>query len=432
MHLYPRFQSKRVEEALQYSRVTLLLGPRQAGKSTLARQLVDRGLLTGVLTLDNRDTRLAAQNDPVGMIAEAETPIAIDEIQREPELLLAVKERVDRDTRPGQFLLTGSANVLTAPRVLDALTGRTEIVTLWPLASGEIAAGRSEGAGAGDAAAPAAEPAPATNLIDLLLAGQAPQLTDQPRGQAAWAERALAGGYPEALERPPGRHRSEWFESLLSSLISRDLRDISSARLLSEVPQLLRALAGLVGSPLVVSRLSQKTGMAANTIGSYLQLLETAYVTRTLHAWRPGVAGRERRAPKVMFTDTGVLSHLLEADRDRLANDSATAGAMFENYVAMEVTKLAAWAERLTSILHYRQEGEEIDLICEARSGEFIAVEAKAAASVGRSDLRALTRLRDARSEQFKAGVVVYAGERTVRLGDRLWALPVGALWQGR
>jgi hypothetical protein len=358
----------------------------------------------------------------VALIEEAATPIAIDEIQRAPDLLLAIKRRVDRDARPGQFLLTGSANILTAPRVLEALTGRTDIVTLWPLSASEIAAGRDTPT-SGSALA-------YRNLVDRLFAGEIPRIRGATIGREAWVERALAGGFPEALGRPPGRPRAEWFDALLTSLTTRDLRDISGARRLADVPRLVRALAGNVGSPLVTARLSQKSGMPASTIDNYLQLLETTYVIRTLPAWRPGVANRERRAPKVVFADSGVLGHLLEADRERVESDSHTAGALFESFTVMELIKQCEWADRSASALHFRREGGEIDLILEARSGEFVAVEAKAAASLGRADLRALSGLREARPELFRAGIVLYAGESTVPLGDRLWAVPVSALWQ--
>lgn len=409
-----------VLEALEQARVALLLGPRQAGKSTIANQLVDAGRLERVISLDAADVRDTAMNDPIALVARMDGPTAIDEVQRVPDLLLEVKRRVDQDNRRGQFLLTGSANILTAPRVLDALTGRTRIVRLWPLGCDEIEAGLMlEPLGAPKSG----------NLIDWLLKQRPPTIEGAPLGLDAWAQRALAGGFPEVLTLPDGRARERWFADMIESFVLRDLRDISDIQKTRLVPSLLRHLAGAVGSPLNVANLSQRTGVPRNTIDNYLGLLETGFMTHTLPAWRPGVAGRERRAPKTYFVDTGILSYLLEASIDAIEFDSHASGAIFENFVASELQKLVTWSERSTTLFHYRREGEEIDFILQTRSGQFIAIEAKASATLGSSDWRPLGRLRDARPDHFITGVVLHPGSETVQLGERIWALPVSVLW---
>lgn len=409
-------------EALEQARVALLLGPRQAGKSTIANQLVKVGKLDRVVSLDAADVRDMAMNDPIALVGRMTEPTAIDEVQRVPDLLLEVKRKVDHDNRRGQFLLTGSANILTAPKVLDALTGRTRIVRLWPLSCDEIEAGLGSDPFAGLGR---------ESLIDSLLGQMAPAIEDAPLGIDAWAQRGLAGGFPEVLTLPDGRARESWFADMIESFVLRDLRDISDIQKARAIPALLRHLAGTVTSPLNVANLSQRTGVPRNTIDNYLGLIETGFMTFSLPAWRPGVAGRERRAPKTYFVDTGVLSHLLEASIDAIEFDSRVSGAIFENFVAVELQKLAAWSDRSTTLMHYRREGEEIDFILQTRSGQFIALEAKASATLGFSDWKPLSRLRDARPDHFLAGAVIHPGAETVQLSERIWALPVSALWGG-
>lgn len=402
-----------VEEALRYARVVLLLGPRQAGKSTMLRELHRRRAVGRVLTLDDDFTRQGALSDPTGFAAALGRPVAIDEVQRAPDLLLAIKQIVDRDTSAGQFLLTGSANILTAPRVLDALTGRTDIVTLWPLAQNEI-----EGS--------------TVNLVERLFDGEVPALDDAPVGGGAWAQRAVLGGFPEVRERPPGRLRGRWFHAYVTSLVQRDLRELSDAHRLQEMPRLIRALATQATGILVPDRLAKRVGLNSRTVRSYVSLLETIFLVNVIPAWRPGISARERLAPKLLFTDTGVLAHLLGGDAERAVSDPQLAGRLFENFVASEIVKQLAWTDREVSIHHYRRERAEVDLVLESHDGAIAAIEAKAGASLGASDLRALTALRDAVGEKFRAGVVLHTGAQTVPLGRRLWALPVCALWNER
>lgn len=399
-----------VADALTYSRIVLLLGPRQAGKSTLVNELERRGAVRRTLTLDDDLTRRAALTDPTGFAAGLPRPVAIDEVQRAPELLLAIKQIVDRETSPGQFLLTGSANIMTAPRVLDALTGRTDIVVLWPLAESEI-----EAAG--------------VNLVDRLFAAGPPEITDAPIGPPAWMERALLGGFPEARTRPAGRPRRQWFEAYLTGLVQRDLRELGDAQKLSEMPHLIRALAAQAAGLLVADRLSQRVGLSARTVRSYIGLLETVFAVKVLPAWAPGLAARERLAPKLMFGDTGLLAHLLGADAGRVATDSRLAGTLFESFVASEVMKQLTWTERHADLYHYRRDRQEVDLVLEARDGGIVAIEAKGSASFGAQDRRALVQLRDTLGERFRAGVLIHTGPETIPLAERIWALPVSALW---
>lgn len=407
--LFPRFARALILEALADTRVVFVGGARQVGKSTLARQIGAGEHPAREFSLDVRATREAALADPEGFIAGLQGPAFIDEVQRAPDLLLAIKDAVDRDPTPGRFLLTGSANVVTSRRVKDVLTGRMETIRLWPLAQSEI---RSASA----------------NFVDALFAAAPPRVTGAVVGREAFVAVAAAGGYPEARVRS-GRRRERWFASYLETTLDRDLRDLSGARRLARVPQLLRMLAAQAANVLSYRGIASRTGLNHETVREYVALLEGVFLVRVLPAWRPGIGAREVHAPKAYLVDSGLLAHLLGADEDRIASDDQVTGKVFENFVAIEILKHAEWADVGTTAYHYRQREEEIDLILENRAGEIAAVEIKAAATINRADLRPIEKLRDARGDRFKAGVVLCTIGQTTPLGDRLWAVPVAGLW---
>jgi len=408
--LIPRASKKLLIEALGDTRVVLLQGARQVGKSTLADEIVDTDHPAASVNLDRQAAREAARSDPEGFIAGLERPVLIDEVQRGgPDLLLAVKSAVDKDHRPGQFFLTGSANVLANRKVLDALTGRVETVTLWPLTQSEI-----EGAGG--------------NFVDSLFSGAPPQVEGAPMGREALVRRLAAGGYPEALRRNEAR-RIRWFDSYLESTLERDLADISDAHKLREMPSLLRLLASQAANLVVPTNISKGIALDRGTVEAYIGLLETVFLVRRLRAWTPGIGNRELRHPKVYIVDTGVLLHLLGADEQRLADDDQITGKALENFVAMEILRHAEWSEKAPKLFHYRQGRDEIDILLEDRAGRVAAVEVKASATIRARDWRALERLRDAKGKSFRCGVLLHPGEGTVPLGDRIFAVPFSGLW---
>ncbi len=396
-------------EALSDTRVVYMMGARQVGKSTLAALVAEHDHPARMLTLDDRATRVGALADPTGFVAGLDSPAVIDEVQRAPDLLLAVKEAVDRDPRPGRFLLTGSANVLSNRKVKDALTGRMEIVRLWPLSQAEL-----QGA--------------TGNVIDALFGATPPQVTDAPVGRAAFADIVAAGGYPEALQRD-GRRRQRWFRDYLDTTLDRDLRDVSDALKLGEIPRLLRLLAAQSAGLLSYKSVADRLQLHPHTVRGYVALLETVFLVRSLPAWRPGLGAREVHAPKLHLVDAGLLAHLLSADVARIAADDQVTGRLVESFVAMEIVKHADWARTDVRVHHYRDGRDEVDIVLESRSGEIAAVEVKAGASVDPRDARALEKLRDRAPARFRAGIVIYTGRQTVPLGDRLWAMPIGGLW---
>jgi uncharacterized protein len=407
--IIPRSAESQVLEALADTRVVFLAGARQVGKSTLAQRVARAGHLAEELSLDDRATRDAALADPEGLIAGLRGPALIDEIQRAPDLLLAIKRVVDRDPAPGRFLLTGSANLLSVRKVKDALTGRMETVPLWPLAQSEIRGGRG-------------------NFVDALFAAEPPHVAAAPVGREAFVEIVAAGGYPEALARS-GRRRARWFANYLDTTLDRDLREISDARKLRETPRLLRLLATQAANLLSYRGVAAKLDLTHDTVREYVGLLQTVFLVRLLPAWRPGIAAREVHAPKAYLVDSGLLAHLLGADERRIETDDQVTGKVLENFVVAEVLKHAGWAATDSSAYHYRRREDEVDLLLENRAGEIVAIEVKARASADRRDVRTMEKLRDSRGAGFKAGVVVCPCEQTIPLGDRLWAVPLSGLW---
>lgn len=406
--LVERWATALVTEAMTDTRVVFVMGPRQAGKSTLVSGYATAAGLPPVITLDDQAARDAALADPAGFVAGLARPAVLDEVQRAPDLLLAIKEAVDRDTSPGQFLLTGSSNVRSNRKVKDALTGRMETITLWPLAQAEIGHGGS--------------------FVDTLLAGAPPAVADAVVGRDSYAPQVAAGGFPEALSRQ-ARRRDRWFASYLDTTLDRDLRDISDATRLDEVPRLLRLLAAQAAGIVNYAALASRLRISEKTVKGYVELLETVFLVRRLPAWRPGLAAREIRAPKVHLVDTGLLVHLLGADERRIGRDDQITGKALENFVVMEVTKQAEAAQTDVRLYHYRADRDEVDLVLESRTGDIVGIEVKASATPSGHDRRGLENLRDAAGERFKAGVVIYSGRQTIPLGDRLWAVPVSGLW---
>ncbi len=407
--LIPRNDRNLIAEALGDTRCVFLLGARQVGKSTLARQMADDHL-TQSISLDDKGPRDAALTDPEGFVAGLSRPVLIDEVQRGgPDLLLSIKKVVDRDLRPGQFLLTGSANVLRHERTIDALTGRAEIIRLWPLAQAEIER-------------------TSTNFVDAAFSGKPPNVEAAPVGRDALRVRIAAGGYPEARKRTEQR-RKRWFESYLSSTFEQDLQSIADLEKPHEVPRLMRLLAAQTANLFNPTAIGSKLGLELRTVQRYVDLLETIFLVKRIRAWRPGLGQREVQRAKAYIADSGLLLHLLGSNDERLLGDDQITGKALESFVAMEVLRHAEWSERMPGVFHYRRGKSEIDLILEDRSGQIVAVEVKASATIRARDWRSLENLRDQYGAHFRCGIVIHTGEQTVPLGDRLFAVPLSGLW---
>ncbi len=407
--MYPRHLRPLVLEALSDTRIVFVAGARQVGKTTLTTDIVDSSYPMRRFTLDDQATRDAATRDPMGFVAGLDGPTLIDEVQRAPDVLLAIKDAVDMDTTPGRFLVTGSANILTSKRIKDALTGRVETLRLWPLSQSEVEEGTK-------------------NFVDALFRRKPPGVQGATTGREAFTGRVIAGGYPEARRRNASR-RASWFDNYLDSTLDRDLRDITDAIKVDEMPRLLRLLAAQAANVLTYRGVSEKLDLNHETVKAYVGLLEQMFLVRRFPAWRPGLGSREVAKPKIYITDTGLLCHLMGADATRVAEDDQVTGKVLENFVAMEILRHQEWASERTRIYHYQRDREDVDLVLERADGSVVGVEVKSAATVRPRDYRWLEKLRERRGEKFAAGVVICTAAQTTPLGDRLWAVPVSGLW---
>jgi predicted AAA+ superfamily ATPase len=407
--MYPRFAAARIEQALADTRVVLLAGPRQAGKTTLAQSLADGS--RRFLTLDNATTLAAATADPTGFVRSLDRAV-IDEIQRAPGLMLAIKESVDADPRPGRFLLTGSANLMTLPRVADSLAGRMETVRLLPLAQSEIA-------GTGPPV-----------FLERAFRGQTTEGARSIAGDELVAA-VLAGGYPEALARKTWGRRQDWYLDYVDAVVRRDVRDIANVDQLDRMPRLLRVLGEHSGQFVNNTGAGAAIGLNHVTTQRYAALFEQLFLVRTLPPWHSNALKRLIKRPKLHFLDSGLLSALRGVTRERIARDRRDFGPILESFVASELLKLAGWSGERLTFSHYRDKDQyEVDVVIEDRSGRTVGVEVKAGATVTADDFRGLRRLAEVIGDRFAMGLVLYDHDKAVPFGERLWAAPLSGLWR--
>jgi predicted AAA+ superfamily ATPase len=410
--MFTRHLQQSLQAALADTPATLLVGARQTGKSTLCESVAVGEHRARYLTFDDAAVLAAARADPGGFVAGLDTPVVLDEIQRAPELFPALKLAVDRRRQPGRFLLTGSANVLMLPRVAESLAGRMEVLTLWPLSQGEIGGVREGFIDAVFAAALSLPKSPGLSRSEIL-------------------GRALRGGYPEPLQRSDPRRRRAWFGSYITTILQRDVRDISNIEGLAALPRLLTILGARAASLLNYAELSRSAAMPQSTLKRYIDLLEATFLIRIVPAWSSNRAKRLMKTPRLLLTDTGLLAYLTGLTEARLEEDTNLAGALLENFVAMELTKQASWSEIHPEICHYRTlAGQEVDLVLEGDDGRIVGVEVKASAAIGTGDFKGLASLREASGRRFHRGIVLYTGTEALPFGDKLYALPISALWQ--
>lgn len=409
--LVARHAQSAIEAALADTRVIVVLGARQVGKSTLLEQVAAAERAGRVvLTLDDQAVRTAASTDPAGFIATLDTPVAIDEVQRVPDLMTEIKLRVDRDRTPGQFVITGSANLLEMTQVKDSLAGRAEYLHLHPFSQGELI-GRRE------------------SFIPGLAEGRFPQLSDVPVGRRAHAEMIAKGGYPEVQGRPPNR-RSRFFASYVEGILERDLASLADVADHAVVARLLRAIGATSSAELNVDRLSSSLGTPASTIRRHLDLLEMLFLIKRVPAWSNNLLARSIKRPKIHIADTGLLAYLVGADERRIETDLDLGGMFYETFVAMELHRQISWLDDRPELFHYRdRDGREVDIVIEHRDGSVSAVEVKASATVHERDFRGLHLLKNKLGTRFGAGALLYTGASTVLFGDRLAAVPISGLW---
>jgi hypothetical protein len=408
--LFPRYAEARLLEALGDSPVVLIHGPRQCGKTTLAR-LVGERLGYEYVSFDDDVARGSAQADPAGFVADLPERAILDEVQRVPALFASLKSAVDRRRVPGRFMLTGSSNVLLVPRLADSLAGRMEILRLHPLAQSELARRPSR-------------------FLDTLFDGRfRTRASERLAGQLA--ERIAAGGYPAALARQPGRRRTAWYRDYLDALVQRDVREMARIASLDALPRLLALGAAQTARLLNVVELASPFQLSRPTIRDYLTLLERVFLLELLPPWHSNRLSRLVKTPKLHVGDTGLACALLGADAAALLADRPLLGQLLETFVFLELRRQAGWHEQPHSFFHYRdRDGGEVDIVIERGARQVAGVEVKAAATVTTADFRGLRKLKDVAGKRFAGGVVLYDGETSASFGEQLHAVPLRALWE--
>lgn len=408
--MYRRNLLERVVESVRFSPVTLINGARQTGKSTF--------LQTGFVTeqgfsyenLDDLNLLRWAKAEPITYLGQLGAKVAIDEIQRAPELMLPLKKIVDENRATKRFILTGSANVLTLPRLSESLAGRMEIHTLWPLSQGEIRGVKEQ-------------------FIDLAFSDDVPRL---PRAwsQAEYLDAIVLGGYPEALAQMQAGRGPEWFKAYLQTLLQRDIQEIARIEGLAELPHLLGLIAARAGNLINFADLARSARLNAMTLKRYYTLLTMVFLVVELPAWGGNHERRWVKSPKVMLNDSGLLCFLKGLDREALQRERGQLGGVLENFVAMECRKQAGWAKLAVQILHFRDSrGNETDIVLEAPDKRIVGLEVKASQDIHPTDFKGLRVLAAAAGERFHRGFLVYTGNEVRQYDTRLWAIPAASLW---
>jgi predicted AAA+ superfamily ATPase len=411
--LVSRHAAPAVEEALTDTRVVLINGARQCGKSTLVAQIGQRQSAEW-RSLDRPATRRAAEVDPTEFVADDAHDarlMIIDEVQRVPELMLAIKESVDTDPRPGRFLLTGSARLLGLRGVPDALPGRMETIELWPLSQGEI-------------------DEHADRFVDEIFARGAAFRHDTDETRSGYIDRLVRGGFPEAIARPP-RRRERFFDSYVADIVNRDVMQVSEIERVPQMHTLIRLVAARSGQLLVPGSLGGQLGTTQPLTKHYLSLLEEVFLIKRIPAWSRNLSTRAVGTPKVAFVDSGVAANVLDLSVASLRRPEAPLGPLLEGFVAMEIARQLTWADLRTTLYHYRtRDNVEVDLVLEDRRGRAVAIDVKAASTVRAEDFRGLRHLADRLGNDLIVGLVLYTGQQTLPFGHRFRAVPISALWE--
>lgn len=399
-----------IRAALADTRIVAMVGPRQSGKTTLAKRIAAADNRPFV-TLDDAQSRQLARSDPAGFIRSFPAAV-VDEVQRAPGLILALKKTVDEDLRPGRYLITGSVDLFRGSISPDSLAGRVETIGLLPFSQAEI-----------HAAGPA-------RFLHRAFAADFPALAETgPTGNLTG--RVVSGGFPEALARTVPARRSAWLRAYAQALAERDVADIATVVKLDEMRRLLNHVAVSSGQLLNLSALAARLGVDSKTVDRWLVLLEHMFLVRRVPAWRRSRLKRLVKAPKLHFLDSGLLAALRRTGQAEIFGDRQALGPLLECFVFGELAKAAGLSHDAPDLSHYRdKDGIEVDLVLERSPGPIVGIEVKAAATVWPRDFKGLTRLREASGGRFACGVVLHDGDRVQQVDSGMFAMPFRMLWE--
>ena len=408
--LYARWQRKAIDNTLKTRRVLLLSGARQCGKTTLARQLATQK--TDYRTLDDLALRQLAESDPRGFVKHTGETLIIDEVQRAPGLLSAIKMVVDEDTRPGQYLLTGSANIQAIPGAQESLAGRIGKVRLRPLSQGEMLG---------------AQP-------DFVANAFRQSFPEQKAGKdfdrSAILDMAFRGGFPEAVKLKPNERRN-WHRDYIDALLERDLKDIARITRHSAMRDLVTILAAWSGKFLDVSAIGAGLSIQRPTVESYINALEALFIIERVQPWANTDYGRVGKQAKLFMTDCGLMASILRWNREQVEWDADRSGKLIETFIFNELAAQIDAGGGEYELFHYRdREQREIDFLIERDDRSLLGIEVKAGSTIGAGDFKHLKWFQEnlAKGRPF-VGIVLYSGELAGAMGDNLWAVPFTALW---
>lgn len=402
---FPRELMNRINVAMNDTPVVLINGPRQSGKTTLVRQYTPS---LPYYTLDDDNLLNAVLQDPMGFINRIDRGI-IDEVQRAPGLLRAIKLSVDRDRKPGRFLLTGSANLLALPQIGDSLAGRMEVLTLLPLSLAEINKRKSS--------------------FLMYAQTQSWPLSSMNLSKFDYISKVLTGGYPEMLNRQDPIRRSAWARAYIKAIIERDVKDISSIEKLVEMPHLLKILAQQSGKLTNFTQIGGQLNLDVKTAQKYVGLLENLFLVKRLYPWHSNTLSRLVKTPKLHFLDSGLLACINRITSARLETNKSLIGALLETWIYSELLKAISITPEPWDIFHYRDKDQiEVDFILENQEQKIIGIEVKASSTVFNQDFRGLRKLASLVSSDWASGIVLYDGDQCLSFGDNLWAIPFSLL----
>jgi len=413
---YARWQEDKIKQSLKSRRVLLLVGPRQCGKTTLAKELAtDKSIY---LTLDDVTLLDAALSDPRGFVRHADELMIIDEVQRAPLLLQAVKQDVDENQSYGRFMLTGSANIQSLPSVKESLAGRVSKVRLRPLSLGEIHRGK---------------PDFIKNAFDGIfnIPTYAPGSSRAADDKDAYLSLAFRGGYPEAIALDVLKDIKLWHKDYLEALMEHDLKDIAQVKRKDSLMKLIEVLAAWSSKFIDISAIGRELALSRPTIETYINALEALYLVERIRPWHKTDYDRVGKQDKLFMTDSGLMASVLRWRFDKVRLDGDMNGKHIETFVFTQLASILDAQDESYELYHYRdREKREVDFIIENEDGDILGIEVKSGSAVNKSMFKHLKWFKAnlVKNRKFK-GIVFYSGEHLVPFGEDMWAVPINSLW---